>query len=114
MNVKERLDMAVVFLTRQGYKVSEVKPTRGVDIIAYNDKGVAIFFAVMPFKGRFFPMQPFKSKKGVPRLTSLMAGAARWMQARNWVGAYRFDAISVHEGNETLDHVINAARKELM
>lgn len=111
MNRSDRIKVAEAYLNRHGYMIEE-NPTRGVDIVAFHPSNPkqAVFIAVIPVKGMFIPMQPFKSKAGNLRFVSIKSGAARWMKIHKWpTDAFRIDTIAVKEQYGVVDHIENAA-----
>ena len=110
MNRSDRIKAAEAYLERHGYVIAE-NPTRGVDIVAFHPSNPkqAVFIAVIPVKGTFIPMQPFKSKAGNLRFVSIKSGAARWMKIHKWTDAYRIDTVAVREQDGVVDHIENAA-----
>ena len=115
MNKAERISKALKFLERKGYRLGFTSPKRGVDLLLFHDSApkTVIFVAVMPLKGKAFPMQPFgKTVERMRRFKSLVAGSKMWFNEVGWTSNARYDAVTISD-NEQIDHIENAGRKEL-
>ena len=118
MNRKQRLEHALVYLYRHGYKIELTPRCRGLDLVLELPNNTnnpelrkVAFVAVMPLKRRHFPLLPFAmSKTSKVRLDALKRGATRWL-ATQGKGQFKcqFDAITVRDDG-VLDHVQNCGR----